>query len=51
MIWQHSLFEPNIKVVNGRFEMPVPLKAELIETLPDKCELALKRTLSLRTSA
>ena len=45
------LVEPNIKVVNGRFEMPVPLKAELIETLPDNYELTLKRTLSLRTSA
>ena len=46
-----SLIEPNIKVVNGRFEMPVPLKAELTETLPDNYELAVKRTLSLRTSA
>ena len=46
-----SLVEPNIKVINGRFETPVPLKAELIETLPDNYELALKRTLSLRTSA
>ena len=46
-----SLVEPNIKVVNGSFEMPVPLKAELTETLPDNYELALKRTLSLRTSA
>ena len=46
-----SLVEPNIKVVNGSFEMPVPLKAELIETLPDDYELALKRILSLRTSA
>ena len=46
-----SLVEPNIKVINGRFEMPVPLKAELIETLPHNYELALKRTLSLRTSA
>ena len=46
-----SSVEPNIKVVNGRFEMPVTLKAELIETLPDNFELALKRTLSLRTSA
>ena len=45
-----SLVEPNIKVVNGRFEMPVPLKAEVIETLPDNYELALKRTLSLHTS-
>ena len=46
-----SLVEPNIKVVNGRFEIPVPLKAELTETLPDNYELALKHTLSLRTSA
>ena len=46
-----SLVEPNIKVVNGRFEMPVPLKAELIETPPDNYELSLKRTLSLRVSA
>ena len=45
-----SLVEPNIKVVNGRFEMTVPLKAELMETLPDNYELALKRTLSLRAS-
>ena len=46
-----SLVEPNIKVVNGRFEMPVSWRAELIETPPDNYELAIKRTLSLRTSA
>ena len=46
-----SLVEPNIRVVNGRFEMPVLLKAELIETLPDNYELAQKRTLSSRTNA
>ena len=46
-----SLVEPNIKVANRRFEMPVPLKAELIVTLPNNYELALKRTLSLCTSA
>ena len=46
-----SLAEPNIVVVNGRFEMLVPLKAELIETLHDNYELALKHTLSLRASA
>ena len=46
-----SLIEPNIKVVNERCELPVPLKAELIETLADNYKLALKRTLSLRTSA
>ena len=45
------LVEPNITMVNGKFEMPVPLKAELIETLPDIYELALKHTLYLRTSA
>ena len=31
--------------------MPVPLKAELIETMLDNYELALKHTLSLRSSA
>ena len=46
-----SLVEPNIKVVNGRYEMPVPLKLDMIAKLPDNYENALKRTLALKTKA
>ena len=46
-----SLVQPNIKVVHGRYEMPVPLKLDMIDKLPDNYENALKRTLALRTKA
>ena len=43
-----NLVETRIKVANGRYEMPVPFKSEVLEALPNNYESALKRTLSLR---
>ena len=43
-----NLVETRIKVSNGRYEMPVPFKSEVLEALPNNYESALKRTLSLR---
>ena len=43
-----SLVEPHIKVVDGRYEMPVPINNEVLQMLPDNYNSALKRTLSLR---
>ena len=46
-----SLVEPFIKVVNCRYEIPVPFKFDIIKTLPNNYSMALKRTLYLRKSA
>ena len=46
-----SLVEPNIKVVNGRFEMPVSINYKLDPKFPLNYKFALKRPLSLRASA
>ena len=43
-----SLVEPNIKVVNGRYEMPVPLKSGMLDKLSNNYENALKRTMTLK---
>ena len=43
-----NFVETPIKVANGRYEMPVPFKSELLEALSNNYESALKRTLSLR---
>ena len=43
-----NLVEIRIRVANGGYEMPVPLKSEVLEALPNNYESALKRTLSLR---
>ena len=43
-----QLLEPSIKVVEGRYEMPVPLKSQMVNDLPNNYENALKRTMSLR---
>ena len=40
-----QLLEPNIKVVEGRYEMPVPLKSQMVNDLPNNYENALKRTM------
>ena len=42
-----SLVEPQIIVVDGRYEIPVPLKNEIVEKLPNNYESALKRTSSI----
>ena len=46
-----SLVEPNIRVVNGRYEMPVPLKLSMLDKLSNNYENALKRTMTLRNKA
>ena len=46
-----NLVETRIKVANGRYEMPVPFKSEVLEALSNHYESALKRTLSLRRNA
>ena len=46
-----NLVETHIKVANGRREMPTPFKSEVLETLPNDYESAVKRTLSLRRNA
>ena len=38
----------SLKVVEGRYEMPVPLKCQMVNHLPNNYENALKRTISLR---
>ena len=46
-----NLVEPHISVVNGRYEMPVPFKTEMLKKLPDNYDCAVKRTLSMRRKA
>ena len=46
-----KLVEPQIKVANGRYEMPVLFKSDVLKILPNNYESALKRTLSLRRNA
>ena len=43
--------EPFIRVVQGRSEMPVPFKANVLKALPNNYNNALKRTLSVRQTA
>jgi len=47
----HVLVEPNIKVVNDHYQMPVPVKQDVVDNLPDNYQYALKRTKSLRSNA
>ena len=46
-----SLVKPFICVVDGRYEMPVPFKPEVLKELPNNYDIALKRTLSMRRTA
>ena len=41
-----EICEPNMKVVDGRYEIPAPLKPE-VANLPNNYDNGLKRTLSL----
>ena len=41
----------NVKVINGRYEIPVPLKIDVVTNLPDNYVCALKRTTNLRRNA
>ena len=41
-----SLVEPFIRIVDGRYEMPVPFKPDVLKKLPNNYDIAFKRTLS-----
>ena len=40
-----------IRVVDGRYEMPVPFKHDVLKKLPNNHDIALKRTLPMRRTA
>ena len=42
------LVEPNIKVINNRYKIPVPMKKDVIKVLPNNFNYALERTALLR---
>lgn len=46
-----ELVEPNMKVVNNRYEIPFPMKVDIVKALPNNCGYALDRTYSLQKSA
>ena len=46
-----ELVEPNVNVVNNRYEIPVPLKVDVVEALPNNYAYALDRNFLLRKSA
>ena len=46
-----ELVECSVNVVNNRCEIPVPLKANVVESLPNNYSRALNRTSSLRRKA
>ena len=46
-----SLVEPNIKVRDGRYEIPVPLRTDVVKKIPNNFSNALERIMSLRRKA
>ena len=46
-----KLVETEIRVVDNRYEIPVPLNLEVIERLPNNYQSALDRTVNMRRSA
>ena len=46
-----ELVETNMKVVEGRYEIAISLKSDMVQKLPNNYANALKRTESLRRSA
>ena len=46
-----QLVEPHIRVVNERYEIPVPLKTDIVGTLSNNFTGALERPKSLRSKA
>ena len=46
-----NLLNLNVKVVNDRYEIPVSLKNDVAEKLPNNYSNALKRTISVRRKA
>ena len=46
-----QVVESNVKVINGRYEIPVPLKMDVVTNFPDNYVCASKRTTNLRRNA
>ena len=46
-----QLVESNVKIVNRRYEIPVPLKMDVVTNLPDNYVRGLNRTTNLRQNA
>ena len=46
-----SLVEPFIRVVDGWYEMPIPLKPDVLKEFFNNYDIALKQTLSMRRTA
>ena len=46
-----ELVEPNVNVVNNRYEIPVPLKVDVVEALPNNYAYSFDRNFLLRKSA
>ena len=46
-----EIVESNIKIVDDRYEIPVPLKPEVVERLPNNYHSALNRTLLIQKRA
>ena len=48
---KRQVVESNVKVIIGRYEIPVPLKMDVVTNLPDCYVCALKQTTNLRRNA
>ena len=46
-----QLVEGNVKVIDNRYEIPVPLNMEVVEQLPNDYQNALDRAMTMRRSA
>ena len=46
-----QVVESKVKVINGRYEIPVPLKMDVVTNFPDNYVCASKRTTNLRRNA
>ena len=46
-----QLVENNIKVIDNRYEIPVPLNMEVVKQLPNNYQNALDRAMTMRCSA
>ena len=46
-----AIVEANVKLIEQRYEIPVPLDVEVVEKLPNNFQTALDRALSIRRSA
>ena len=45
------LVKPNVKVKDGRYKIPVPLRPDIVKKIPNNFSNALERTMFLRRKA